>query len=105
MITPAGRGWGSKKKQVTTDQDERTTRRMSWRHDPGPASEADLRQKQAPSGDFGIETCEKCRGTVKIIDWAGASAVIRQILEHLIKSKPTIPTLNYHPSGHRRRSG
>ena len=79
MITPAGRGRGSKKKQTGTDQEERTPAErhaaMTWA------------QRLKRVFNIDIETCEKCQRPVRIIACIEDPAVIRQILEHLRKKE------------------
>ncbi len=77
MITPAGRGRGSKKKQAGIEQEERTPAErhaaMTWA------------QRLKRVFNIDIETCEKCQGPVRIIACVEDPAVIRQILAHLAK--------------------
>jgi len=89
-ITPSGRGKGSKRaKQTDSHADDRNTAErhaaMSWAQ----------RLKLVFSID--IETCEKCRGSVRIIACVEDPAVIRQILEHLRKKEPVDPQAQLPP--------
>lgn len=73
LITPAGRGKGSK--QTNKDRDDRSfTERhmaMSWA------------QRLKRVFHIDIETCEKCQGPVRIIACVEDPVVIKQILDHL----------------------
>lgn len=75
IITPSGRGKGSKKKQVATDRDERTPPEhhaaMTWA------------QRLKRVFNIDIEICEKCQGPVRIIACIEDPATIWKILEHL----------------------
>ena len=76
LITPAGRGKGSKK--TGKDKDDRSFAErhmaMSWA------------QRLKRVFHIDIETCEKCQGPVRIIACVEDPVAIRQILDHL-KSK------------------
>jgi len=79
IITPSGRGQGSKKKQAATDQDERSPAEhhaaMTWA------------QRLKRVFNIDIEICEKCQGPVRIIACVEGPVVIRQILAHLRKKE------------------
>ena len=82
LVTPSGRGKGSKQaKQTGDDADERTPAErhaaMTWA----------LRLKRVFNID--IETCEKCQGPVRIIACIEDPVVIRLILEHLRSRETT----------------
>lgn len=73
LITPAGRGKGSRK--AAEDSDDRSFAErhmaMSWA------------QRLKRVFNIDIETCEQCQGPVKVIACVEDPVVIRQILDHL----------------------
>jgi len=83
LVTPAGRGKGSKKARAQAHPDDKTPAErhaaMTWAQ----------RLKRVFSID--IETCETCEGPVRIIACVGDPVVIRQILAHLRKKKSIDP--------------
>ncbi|MCP5348334.1 MAG: transposase [Pseudomonadales bacterium] len=89
LITPSGRGRGSKSTQTAADTDERTPAEryaaMTWAE----------RLKRVFQID--IETCEKCNGPVRIVACVEDPAVIRQILEHLRKKESIDPQAQLPP--------
>jgi len=75
LVTPSGRGKGSRKRKGHTHPDDRTPAErhasMTWA------------QRLKRVFNIDIETCEKCQGPVRIVACVEGPAVIRQILEHL----------------------
>ena len=73
MITPAGRGKGSK--QAKKDENDRSFAErhmaMTWA------------QRLKRVFNIDIETCEKCQGPVRIIACVEDPVAIKQILDHL----------------------
>ena len=75
LITPAGRGKGSKQAREKAHPDDKTPAErhaaMTWA------------QRLKRVFNIDIETCEKCQGAVRIIACVEDPVVIKQILDHL----------------------
>ena len=88
LITPAGRGKGSK--QANKEGDDRS---FTERH-----AAMTFAQRLKRVFHIDIETCEKCQGPVRIIACVEDPVAIKQILGHLV-SKETSAEQTTHPLG------
>lgn len=83
LVTPAGRGKGSRKARDKAHSDDKTEAErhavMTWA------------QRLKRVFNIDIEICEKCEGPVRIIACIEDPVVIRQILEHLRKKQSIDP--------------
>lgn len=75
LVTPSGRGKGSRKAEDHTRADDKT---LAERH-----TAMTWAQRLKRVFNIDIEVCEQCKGPVKIIACIEDPVVIRQILEHL----------------------
>jgi len=88
LITPAGRGKGSK--QAKKDENDRSFAErhmaMTWA------------QRLKRVFNIDIETCEKCQGPVRIIACVEDPVAIKQILDHLASKESGAEQIT-HPPG------
>lgn len=87
LITPAGRGKGSKQANEEGDDRSFTERHaaMTWA------------QRLKRVFNIDIETCEKCQGPVRIIACVEDPVVIKKILDHLASIETSAEQATLHP--------